>query len=248
MTKLAILMCLVACGGGGDDSNHTGDAPDAGTGSGTGSGSGSGSGSAITGYSMTTIAGSCDPLSSPQVLPLGGFTHVTDVYDLPSPVPFWTETAGRMAVAEQGQLFLFPASGSTDLTTLVDPIAIPSTMAPNGFVAPFWMFHLSYVAMRSEIDAATVAGHVTIQWNDFAIGGITADQASHVTIQVKLFATGAIELHYCQLDPGGQPAALASGDHAVIGVESPDGAKGVQAGAFTAGTATTASAYRFTPM
>jgi len=197
---------------------------------------------------MSTIAGNCDALASPQVLPIGGFTHVTDIYDLPISIPFWTETAGRMAVAEQGQLFLFPASGSTDITTLVDPLAIPSTMAPNGFIAPFWMFHLSYLDMRSEIDAASVAGHVTIQWNDFAIVGITPDQTSHVTLQVKLFSTGVVELHYCQLVAGGQPATLASGDHAVIGIESPDGTKGVQAGAFTAGKATTASAYRFTPM
>jgi len=89
---------------------------------------------------------------------------------------------------------------------------------------------------------------VTIQWNDFAIGGITPDQTSHVTLQVKLFSTGVVELHYCQLVAGSQPATLASGDHAVIGIESPDGTKGVQAGAFTAGKATTALAYRFTPM
>ena len=67
-------------------------------------------------------------------------------------------------------------------------------------------------------------------------------------MQVKPFDTGAIELHYCQLEPGSQTTDLASGDHAVIGIESPDGTKGVQAGAFTAGTATTATAYRFTPM
>src|SRR3569832_1905845 len=163
-------------------------------------------------------------------------------------IPFWTETAGRMAVAEQGQLFLFPSSGSTDITTLVDPLAIPSTMAPNGFIAPFWMFHLSYIDMRSEIDAATGGGHVTIQWNDFANKNNKPKQTTHKTLQVKLCSTGVVELHYCQLVAGSQPATLASGDRAVIGIESPDGTKGTQAGAFTAGTATTASGSRFTPM
>jgi hypothetical protein len=233
-----VSMLLTACGG---TEHNTNLDPDSGVGSGSGSSSGSGSG-----YTMTTRTGSCETLVSPQALPLGGLTHVTDIFDLPHAVPFWDETAGRIAVAEQGQLFLFPATGSTSITTLVDPVAIPSPMAPNGFVAPLWMFHLSFVPSRSEIDASRSSDHITIQWMDFAIGTVNADQASHVTMQVRLFDAGSIELDYCRLEPGSQPTTTISGDHAVIGIESPDGTRGVQAGAFTAGTATIATGYTFT--
>ncbi len=247
MTKL--LLCtlwLGACGGGGtsagpDAARSQADArPDGPPGS-------TDAPRAITGYALTTAPGGCDTLSNPQALPLGGFTHVTDIVDLPTAIPFWDETAGRMAVAEQGQLFLFPAAGATTITTLVDPVAIPSADDPDGFIAPFWMFHLSAVPDRSEIAAAVQSDHLTVQWTDFALGGITADTTSHVTLQVRLFGTGAIELAYCRLEPGAQPASLASGDHAVVGIESPDGSHGAQAGAFTAGTAATGTGYRFTP-
>jgi|GEM_PF-4655016 len=197
---------------------------------------------------MTTRVGGCETLVSPQVLPLGGLTHVTNIVGLPRPVPFWDETAGRFAVAEQGQLLLFPATGSTSITTLVDPVAIPSSMAPDGFIAPFWMFHLQYVSSRSEIDASQSSDHVTIQWKDFAIGTVNADQSSHVTMQVRLFDSGSIEIDYCRLEAGSQPTTTISGDHAVVGIESPDGTKGVQAGAFTAGTATIGTGYTFTRM
>ncbi len=243
-------LCFVAgCGNGSNHQPEVDARPHVDSGSGFGSGSGSGSGSgAITGYTMTTKTGSCDTLASPQVLPMGGLSHATGIYSLPTAVPFWDQTAGRMAVTEQGQLFLFPASGATNITTLVDPVAIPSLSDPDGFITPLWMFHLSFVSSRSEIRAAQTSDHITIEWSDFAIGGVLPDQTSHITMQVKLFTTGVIELAYCQLAPGAQTADLASGSRAVIGIESPDGTMGVQAGAFTAGTASLTTGYVFTPM
>ena len=101
-------------------------------------------------------------------------------------------------------------------------------------------------ALRNLSDHAAI--HLTVEWRDFAIGGVTADQTSHITMQVKLFFNGVLELAYCQLAPGAQGASLASGSDAVIGIESPDGSMGVQAGAFTAGKASVTTGYVFTPM
>jgi hypothetical protein len=240
MTRILTLF-LVACSGGGSSSSvdapadHHVDAPH----------THDDAPPAITSYSVDRITGSCDPLTAPTSIALVGLVHATDVTDLPASFAYFAETATRFSVAEQGYVMLFDAS-SADITTLVDPAQIPSTEAPNGFVAPLWEFHLSFVPDRSEIDLATVGDHAVIMWSDFAIGSVVADPTSHITMQVKLFADRHIEMHYCTLDPGQTTTGDETGARGAVGIESPDGTHGVSVG-FDESVATTAQAIRFTP-
>lgn len=198
-------------------------------------------------YAVTQVPTSCDTLGSPTVLPLLGLIHATDVYALPAPWPFFDTTRTRFSVAEQGQLLLFDSTHA-DITTLVDPAQIPSVDPPNGFVAPLWTFAVLFVPQRSVINAQVVGRHTTVEWNDFAIGAGVPELTSHLTFQVKLFDDGAIELHYCQLDPGRTTATHdEAGARASVGIESPDGTKGVSVGFWQDGTTTTAHGYRFSP-
>lgn len=239
MTRSSILVLLAACGG---SSSHSSDAPN-----GTHDGPAAHDApSTATSYTMSTIAGACSTLASPQTLPLLGLVHATDAYDLPAAFPFFGTQRTRFAVVEQGQVLLFD-SQNTDITTLVDPVQIPSTDKPNGFVAPLWTFHLAYVDQRSAIRAETQSGDVIIEWTDFAVGTPFPDPISHVTMQAKLLHDGAIELHYCQLEPGQNTQNEEHGAKGSIGIESPDGTKGFSAG-FQMAAAQTATAFRFTPM
>lgn len=197
-------------------------------------------------YTKSTIPGACDTLASPQTLPVLGFAHATDVYSLPSPFPFFGTSRTRYAVAEQGYVMLFD-SMTADITTLVEPAQIPTADAPNGLIAPLWTFHLSYVPNRSAFRAAVASDHLTIEWTDFAIGSIIADTTSHITLQAKLFGSGVIELHYCTLNRGATMTGDETGAAGSVGIESPDGTKGVSGG-FLQAVATTTSALRFTPM
>ncbi len=201
---------------------------------------------AATTYTMSTIAGACSTLTSPQTLPLLGLVHATDIYNLPAPFPFFGTSRTRFAVAEQGYVLLFDSTNA-DVTTLVDPAQIPTADAPNGFVAPLWTFHLAYVDPRSAIRAASQNGDTIIEWTDFAVGTPLPDPSSHVTMQAKLLHDGAIELHYCRLEPGQNTQDEERGAKGSIGIESPDGMKGVSAG-FHMAVAQTATAFRFTPM
>ena len=189
----------------------------------------------VTTYAMTTIANHCDTLASPTVLPLLGLIHSTDAYSLPGAFPFFDTQRTRFAVTEQGQLLLFDPNHTN--ITITDPVQIPSSAAPNGFIAPLWTFHLSFVDARSAIRAAVVGTdqHAVIEWNDFAIGAVVPDQASHITMQVKLFATGVIELHYCTLAPGATTTHDETGARGSVGIESPDGTTGESAGFQTQG-------------
>src|SRR5436305_1245490 len=83
--------------------------------------------------------------------------------------------------------------------------------------------------------------------HDAAVGTPFPDQPSHVTRQAKVLHDGAIKMHYCQRAGNQSAQADEQGMNGSIGIESPDGTKGLSAGFHTA-AAHTDAAYRFTPM
>jgi len=201
-------------------------------------------------YSLSTIAGHCDTLVAPETMEIISLLHTTEVRDLPFAFPFFDAIRTRFAVVEQGQLLLFD-DNTANITTLVSPEAIPSTEAPDGFIAPLWTFKLSAMVNVSLVRyAETGAGadaRLVVEWNDFKIGALLPDSTSHLTLQAKLFRDGAIELHYCELDPGATSTGDETGTRASIGIESPEGRAGVSAAFETPGAASTLTAYRFAP-
>jgi hypothetical protein len=230
--------CLIAACGGSSSSSHSPDAAHPSDAHGSGD-----TPAAATGYKLDTIPANCEAVTSPQVLTLD-FVGATDPASLPTAVSFFGAQRTRFSMLEHGQLLLFD-SQTSDIT-IDDAAQIPTAAEPNGFIAPLWTFHLRYVTNRSELDEQLQADHVVFQWKDFALGQVVADQMSHITIQAKLFNDGRIELHYCTLNPGATTNHDEAGASASIGIESPDGARGVSVG-FHQQLVSTASAYRFTP-
>jgi hypothetical protein len=198
-------------------------------------------------YELAAIASECDSLpADPQVLSFDPRSHLTEVVPLPFDVVYFGAIDREIAVSDTGQLFLLPAGGGA-ISIEFEPSEIPTAATPNGFVAAMWSPSLLFVANRSSLRIAELAGHFTVEWTDFAFGGIVADLQSRLDMQVKLFENGTIEIHHCLVEAGRTPESIASGGDASIGLESGDGLAGVSASFRTSDTVSFETAYRFTP-
>ncbi|MFO0650875.1 MAG: hypothetical protein U0326_31915 [Polyangiales bacterium] len=197
-------------------------------------------------YVESSVARACDDMTGgTAVMGLAGDDTVSAIADLPFAFTLYGERELEFAVSSNGLLQLFPSlMGAT--TNTYDNQPIPTAAAPNRFVAAFWDDLLP--VMGSTVTTRTFgtapARRFVVQWGSFAIFG---DDTARLTFQAKLFeGSNAIELHYCTLTPG-MMTGRATGDSATIGIESADGASGVQHSHNAAMSVSTTAAIRFTP-
>lgn len=208
-------------------------------------------------YTVGMVTSACDDLSSAAVLPLGKYTHVTAYTDLPFPFPLFGDAATRFVIAEHGHVYL----GGPDLFVSVagEPQQPPNEAIPNGWVAPFWDPHLTYVpGVRGDVRVMAIGTgddeRLVIGYNDFTLAFPSKDIPDpdiHLSFQVALLRQSeAIEFRYCELKPG--PNATKKllkrvhGAGAGIALESADGTRGIVY-SFKTPAITEGMAIRFTP-
>lgn len=195
------------------------------------------------GYSLTTPPASVtfvDACADPGATNiLAGRQNVSDVTLLPFAFPFWGDVlpAGHVTrVATTGYV-----SFDTTLTGVYAEAAIPSTMAPNGLIAP-WHSPMQadgpngicYVTL-----GASPSRRFVVEWSN-SLTVSTAYSPGRITTELILNeADGAIDLLT-------SASTLPPGASAPIGVETLDGSRGVTAcGASTCPAALTRA--RFVP-
>ena len=199
----------------------------------------------------TLITGSCDTLVSPSTLltTSGGSVvlqnKLTPIAALPFTFKFYGTDMTHFVASSNGYVQLFP-SGSGTATQVFSPPSLPNAATPNGVLAPFWDYLSSAngTFLRSETFGTASARHLTLEWTDWTFF-FSVLQNERITFQVKLYETSnAVEFHYCKLDANGEVDEYEKGSFAVVGIESPDGTKGVQH-SFQQKVLTTAQGLRF---
>lgn len=186
-------------------------------------------------YALTRIPSACDATDAATAVPyVSGAT-------LPLPIAFryFGEVMTSWTPGFHGTLRLW-AGPTGGVTSMMDPVALPSTFVPSRTIAPFWD--------RFRADSSTPlywrvvegpARHLTVAWPSFPF--LDADE--RVTFQAKLFeASGVIEFHYCDV----RGATRASGLTASVGLQGVTGLEGVGV-SFRAASIDATTAFRFTP-
>jgi len=211
-----------------------------------------GAASPLPGYTVSTITAACDDVTGgTAVVPASSATWSDDsasaITALPFTASFFGDEVTRWALTSNGLLQLFAATGGSTSTTFTNS-SLPSTSAPNGFVAAFWDDLLTLdtgsttIATARTVTLGTApARRFVTQWTDFTATGNTL----RLTFQAKLFeGSNNIEIHYCSVTADNPRA---SGNSATIGAESLTGAFATQVSFDTAGAAVTGRAYRLAP-
>jgi hypothetical protein len=196
-------------------------------------------------YRETTMAASCDDMSSATVVPgLDGAFLDGPITALPFPMQFFGTPVTHYSISTPGVIQVYATStGTPDVGA---HIAIPSVEPPNGLIAPFWD-ELYSNAGASDVRVRLVDGtsrHLTVQWTDWGL----SSEGHHLTFQAKLFESdSAIEFHYCAMVPGPEDNR-ATGSTATIGLETLDGMFGYEHSFDRAGAVSNASAIRLAPI
>jgi hypothetical protein len=88
----------------------------------------------------------------------------------------------------------------------------------------------------------------TLEWGNSTLYVPTGGRLERLSFQAQLVETSnVIEFHYCTLAVNGGDALRTAGNNATIGLENAAGTVGFQQSYAGANSATTATAFRFTP-
>ena len=146
--------------------------------------------------------------------------------ELPFSFPLYGETYDEVTVSTNG-LIVFGARGG-DATNR----PIPSETAPNGLIAPFWD---DLIIRDGGIYAGALpGGRFAVEWN--RVGHVSG--FGEFTFQVVLSPDGTVQTVYGLL--------LGDTAGATVGVESPDGSRGVQV-SYNQAVVISNTAYEFAP-
>lgn len=188
------------------------------------------SGSAAAQYVATTQAISGYPsLTNPQTITLTAPNSVTDRgranVALPFTFQFYNRQYTSLVVTANGMAFFEASTIPTD--DFPSNVAIPSTVEPNGIIAPFWDDldgNNGTSALRQQVVTGPNGQGLAIEWKDWnrRFGMYT------LNFQIRLWENGVIEFFYGAMLGSGQAIS------ATIGIESPTGAGGTNA--LTAGS------------
>jgi len=207
------------------------------------------------GYSETSVPSSCDDLTTGTVLTLtpAAGTSIDDAASAITALPFNFQLAGttvtHYSVTSNGFAQLWTsATGMPSRAFRNNRIPVPD--APNGFLAPFWDDLSPVTGGNTDARVASFGTapnrHFTIQWTNWTLFD---DDTTRLTFQAKLFETShVVEFHYCTLTPGTVTPDLATGGSATVGIEDLTGTVGRAHSFNTAGSVSTSSALRFTPL
>jgi len=143
------------------------------------------------------------------------------------------------SASANGVMQLFPTASGVSTADFSNPTTVPSTSAPNGWVAPFWD-DLDTAVVTTLTTGTAPSRRFTVQWN----ASIFLVSGSNVRVQAQFVEGGAIEFHYCS---AAGDVARTTGSGATLGVENAAGTAGQALGINTANTITPGtSAFRWT--
>jgi hypothetical protein len=183
------------------------------------------SGTAGAQYVATTQAISGYPsLTNPQSITLTAQNSVSDrgraTVALPFTFQFYNRQFTSLIVTANGMAFFVPSTSPTE--DFPSNVAIPSTIEPNGVLAPFWDDldgNNGTSAIRQQVVNGPNGQGLAIEWKDWnrRFGMYT------LTFQIRLWENGVIEYFYGTMQGSGVAIA------ATIGIEAPSGAQGTNA-------------------
>jgi len=192
-------------------------------------------------YIKTTIAAACvDMSAAPELTTPDDDDGVSTRAALPFALTFFGTAMSHFQVSTNGLFGVFPADSGSIGTLAANSTTVPSTTAPNGYIAPFW----------DDLDGMTISTLTTgtagsrvfvIQWN-----GNIYDIVAPVRFQAQIReTTGVIEFHYCAASGS---ATRTSGSEATISLENAAGTVGIAHSINTGSSVTPGTtALRFTP-
>ncbi|MDP3501252.1 MAG: hypothetical protein Q8S33_12985 [Myxococcales bacterium] len=191
-------------------------------------------------YTPSSITASCDDMTgaiellSSTTSPAIGDDVSSSVRALAFPFSFFGGAVTHYSAQSNGMAQFF-ASAAGVTSTAFSNVDIPNTVAPNGFVAPYWddLFTRAGSAVTVKQFGSGTARYSVIEWVN--------QLAASTNFQVKFFeTTNVIEFHYCAM-------GTATGTSATVGVENQTGTTGVSSSFNTAGNTATGSGIRYTP-
>jgi cysteine-rich repeat protein len=186
-------------------------------------------------YTREAIAGDCRDVSAATPVLVGADDSAAPRAALPFSFPFFRTTVTHYSVTSNGLLQVFPSDTGTGSASASN-VAIPSTSAPNGFIAPFWDDLVTNGGVRSLV----VDGRFVVEWSAHPYGA----SSSTLRFQAHVLPSGVVEVHYCAA--AGASDRL-TGSSATIGLENLTGIAGAQQSFNAAGAATVGWGYRFMP-
>lgn len=188
-------------------------------------------------YTVAMSSGPCDTLTTPTSVltdtttPAIGDDVVSSTFALPFAFRHFGTQVTHYSVSSNGFLQLFTSSAGVGDAASSNQ-SIPSMGDPEGIVAPFWddldLISPTTTKVVSAVFGTGTTRHLTVQWQDTRPIGITG---ASLTFQARLYeTTNVIELHACTLTAGTDPFDVdyERGLDATVGIESTDGADGMQ--------------------
>ena len=208
-------------------------------------------------YAKTTIPAACQSMvGSTQLLsgtttPVIGDDTNSPIVALPFPISFFGTAHTHFLVNNNGLMQVFTSSTGMGGTSF-DNVVIPTSAAPNGFIAPFWDDLWANATSGAMIHAVTTGTppnrKFTVEWNNtqpYTPGG---GRPERLTFQAQIYeTTNVIEFHYCTLAANSGSATDVTGGSASVGLENATGDVGVQHSYGTASSVNTTDGIRFTP-
>ena len=150
-------------------------------------------------------------LEATNVLPLTG-DDASLAVPLPFPFTFYGETYSTAFVTTNGNLNFLALNSS------FSNVAIPSTVAPNAAIYPFWddLFVDASASVRSELLGSAPSRMFVIEWRNVRFFG---DTTRRVDFEVILHENGRIQTEYRNIAADGRE----KGNSATIGIENEAG-------------------------
>jgi hypothetical protein len=150
------------------------------------------------------------------LLPLAGDDAVTEV-TLPFSVRYYGSAVPKLWVDVNGAVYAENPGGSHPAGGV-----IPLRDAPNSVIAPFWTNLVvdQDAGVYTDVLGDAPERRFVVEWRNVRLAG---DPAQRLSFAVSISESGAITFTYADLDTDAE-----SGAGAVVGIESPFGAAGIE--------------------
>jgi hypothetical protein len=134
--------------------------------------------------------------------------------------PYFNKTYSQVTVTANGVLFFEPSSAQNLTSDFFANLPLPNVAEPNATLAPFWDDldgRNPTSALRSQSVTGTNGNGLAIEWSHWSMHFGSYD----LNFQVRIWENGIVDFYYGSMSGSGASVS------ATVGIESPDGARGV---------------------